>query len=475
MPCRTKLKLFTLLWGCLALLASNAGAAEGAPVSNWDLARPAGKVSHAFSLFTERLNGLPTYQERLDLEVEETLTNNTFTLRATPWAWVRVPEAVGADRRSSRAYFEMKEGWAELATSALDVRVGNQIFAWGAADQINPTDVWNPRDLYDPFQNTKLPITALRVNVHPPQTERLALEVIYTPFFRESRTPLAIPQSGTRDLSLSDSRWLPLPSRVVVDGLSAPLQYKVTEATYPNTWQLGGRLKLMRMGGWDFSAMGYSGVETFPRWAITRRGSPNDPALPLTLTLHPSFHRQMVYGLDGAGSLALGDMELGARFESAYFHRDNSRAETAPAEYRTDLTYDDDVQAVAGIDYTFKRMILGTVLYMNLSYVHYQNLGTTEHAAGQLAARGLPNLHPWDDNLVLYWEHRMGDAWKLGTAAIGSFKYRDGLLSPTLHYSLSDNFKLALGADLFLGNSDDGFFSQFRDNRRATFNASYSF
>lgn len=444
--------------------------------SPWELTTPNGKVSQSFSLFTQKVRGMPGYQERVDFELEETLTNNTLTFRAIPWVYARIPEATAGDKRRARAFVELKEGWAELATSAVDLRVGNQIFAWGAADQVNPTDVWNPRDLYDPFQNTKLPITALRMNLHPPQTEAFALELIFTPFFRESRLPFELPEGGTHDLNPNDSRWLmPLPTRVSVDGLSAPLQYRVSAPTYPRSWQLGARLKALSFGGWDFSVMGFNGVETTPRFAITRRGQPNDPALPLTLTLHPSFHRQTVLGFDGTGSVALGDMEFGTRFEAAYLKRDNSRAKTAPVELQADLTREDDLHAVAGVDYTFKRLVLGTVLYVNFMYVHYQNLGTQEHAPGQLVARGLPNLQPWDDNLVLYWENRIGSDLKFSNTALLSLDHRDGIVSPALHYGWTDNLKTSLGYDYFYGNKVGGFFSQFRDNRRLTISASYAF
>ena len=453
----------------LLLLVSPAFAGD------WQLSRPTGKISQSANAFTTRLRGMPNYQQRVDLEVEETFTNETFSLRATPWAWARLPDARGALERKPRIFFEMKEGWAEYASPNFDLRIGNQIFAWGAADTINPTDVWNPRDYHDPFQSTKLPITALRLSLHPEATEHVAFEFIFTPFFRESTLPIALPKTGARDFELGSSRWLlPLPSVLSTSGLTAPLFYKVNAATYSKSWQVGGKLKLMQLGGWDFSFTGYSGVETNPRIAITKEGSGANPALPVNLTLHPSFHRQTMLGFDGGGSVSVAGHDIGTRFEVAYLNHDNSRVRSMPTELQADLFRDNDLFGVAGFDYTFAHDILGTTLYLNLMYVHYQNLGATEQAPGRYTIQGLPTWQPFDDNVVAYWENRIDSKLKFSNAVIFSFKNNDGFVNPALHYDWTDNFKTQLGGELFVG-SQSGFYGQFRDNRRVNFTASYAF
>ena len=444
--------------------------------SPWELATPSGKITENYDQYVQRIFGLQDYQQRLDAEVEETLTNSEFTLRATPWVWLRAPDDLGGNTSAARPYFELKEGWVERASPSWDLRAGNQIFAWGAADQINPTDVWNPRDLYDLFQSTKLPIAAMDLKVHPTGLENVNLDVIFTPFFRPSQLPVTIPDSGTSPVSLSDSRWLlPFPSTVLpAGGVAAPLEYQIASASYPATWQLGARLMFLRLGGWDFSVSGFDGVETVPRFAFARQGSTSNPALPITITLNPSFHRQQMYGFDGAGSISLGSMDIGTRFEIAYYHRDNSLALSAPPAFQGDLLRDDDLWGVAGIDYTFQRKILGTILYFNLQYVYYQTVGSVEQTPGATVIQGLPDVQPWDRDLVFYLEDRIGSKLKLGGNVVGSFSNGDGFLAPMIQYGWTDNFKTTLSGMFFIGNAS-GFFGQFADDSRVTMNATYAF
>ncbi|MBI3543689.1 MAG: hypothetical protein HY075_10495 [Deltaproteobacteria bacterium] len=454
--------------------------------TEWSLAAtleaksPAGKLSNAFSSFSQGLRGYNSYQERFDGELQEDVSltfseTAAINARVTPWAWWRLPEAIGAAPRSSLAQFELKEGWVERVGSTFDLRVGNQIVTWGAADQINPTDVWNPRDLYDPLQSTKLPLFMVKAKIHPPETESLALELIVSPFFRETRLPVAFTDTAT-EINLTDSRWLiSVPSTVDAGGgLVAPLHYVITPATYPKTWQAGGRLQLLRLGGWDFSGSYYNGVESTPRFAITRKGSASSAALPITLTLNPSFHRQEVIGADGAGSISLFSHEIGTRFEVAYYHRDNSRAQSAPPEFQADLTKDDYIHGVVGLDYTFPKKLLGTVLYANAMYVKYKRVQGKESQTGRAVITGLPNTQPWDSDFVLYLEDRIGSAFKLTANGIYSTEHGDAYASPGALYNWTDNFKTQLSADFFVG-SVGGFFGQFKDNRRVNLVASYSF
>jgi hypothetical protein len=363
----------------------------------------------------------------------------------------------------------MKEGWVEYTNPSWELRLGNQLISWGTTDQINPTDVWNPRNYQDPFDNQKLPITAARLKVHPESLDFLSLDVIATPFFRESRLPLSFPDQGISSFSRTDSRWLlPLPSAIAgANGFSAPIQYQVTEASYPDTWEFGARLQFLRFGGWDFSISGYDGVEPIPRFAVTQQGSTTDPTLPVTATLHPSFHRQRFYGLDGGGSVSLGGHDFGTRFEFAYFDPDNSRAYEVP-QYEADLLRDPVIFGVAGFDYTFPSKILGTVLYMNAQYVHYQKVGSLERSNSAFVLEGLPNTTPFDDNGMLYLEDRIGNSFKVTGALVESFAHGDVYLNPALRYDLSDHVKTVLAADIFAGNPS-GFFGQLYQSTRVWF------
>jgi hypothetical protein len=465
---------------CALPLCGNASLARADETpSDWQFNKPSGKVTELFQLYGQRIQGLQDDQERLDAELEFSLSNSTYGFKAVPWGWVRAPQDIGGQQQQARAFGDLKEAWAERVGSVVDIRAGNQIFGWGTADQVNPTDVWNPRDMYDLFQSPKLPIAALDIKIHPPQIENASLEIIGTPFFRPSQIPLLIPDNGTQPFTINDSRWfLPFPTTVVASNGSfvAPLQYQVTQATYPSTWQGGARLRVTSIGGWDFSASYANLVESLPRFSFTTSGNASSPSLPVVITLNPSYHREQMFGLDGAGSFKIGDSEIGTRFEGAYFARDNSRAYQAPAAQQADLLRDDYIDIVAGLDYTFRRKILGTVLYLNLQYVHYQRLGTLEQTPGQYVISGLPDVLPWDRNLVFYWEDRIGQDSQLkilGTL-VTSLQNGDALISPAIQYAWTDNLKTQLGAEIFAG-APTGFFGQFGQDSRFDFGATYSF
>lgn len=450
------------LLGILFLLTGSAALAD--PI---EFQGVSGKLSSQSHLYSQRLRGWQSYQQRADAELEGSLSDGTHTLKFVPWLWWRMPEATGGAPRPNRFFFEAKEAWLERASANWELRIGNQILSWGAADQINPTDNWNPRDLYDPLVAPKLPLPVVKLKAHPESTEWLNVELIFTPVFRESRLPVTLPGSTT-GFRLTDSRWLvPIPSNVTASGLSVPLNFEITKPSYPTTWQAGTRVQFLRLGGWDFSTSYYDGVESLPRFGFNRRGQATSSALPVNITLLPSFHRQRVFGADGSGSFSVLENDFGARFELAYFDRDNSQADA-------ETFRDNYVHGVWGIDHTLKKQVFGTVLYANLQYIYYRRLENREATPGLNALEGLPTALPFDSNFALYVEDRIGSSLKLTGFGLYSLQNGDALLTPAVEYGFTDNIKAKLSADFFVG-PERGFFGQFRENRRSALNLNYVF
>src|SRR5262249_13543018 len=64
-------------------------------------------------------------------------------LRATFDGWIRNDDLT----RAGQARARLREAYVEIsAGQSSSVRVGQQVIAWGRADQINPTDNLTPRD-----------------------------------------------------------------------------------------------------------------------------------------------------------------------------------------------------------------------------------------------------------------------------------------------------------------------------------------
>lgn len=458
-------------------LADGDSSSSSSPPAPFEFSKPTGKVNEYYGGFFQRFSGYPNELERLDLEVEESLTNMTWTAKAVPWVYGRAPDPVGGYYSNARPYFEMKEGWIERVNPEFDVRLGNQIITWGTADAINPTDQWNALDQVDPFNSKKLPQATLKIDIHPTVTPDYTLQVLFTPFFRANELPFYIPSSGTTTLSKNQSRWfLPLPDQLQAGPLEVPLSYTVAAPTYASTWQGAARFQAMRMGGWDYSLSYQNIVEKVPRFSFNKTGNPNDASLPLNIELLPSFHRSQVFGVDGAGSIKLDkNTALGARFEVAYNLRDNSQALAAEQQYQADLIKDDFIEATLGGDYTFQKKILGTVIYTNFMYIHYQYVKKVVQApAGATTVAGLPNVQPFDRNALIYVESRISPTLKLSNAVLGSFQDLDGFDSPAFTMQVTDALKASVGLDIFFGRPT-GFYGQFDDNTRGTFSGTYTF
>ena len=73
----------------------------------------------------------------------------------------------------SFAHGRIKEAWLEFVGDSFDLRTGNQIVSWGSSDGVNPTDVWNPSDLIDLFNSTKLPVELIKLSIHPLSMEHV--------------------------------------------------------------------------------------------------------------------------------------------------------------------------------------------------------------------------------------------------------------------------------------------------------------
>jgi len=70
----------------------------------------------------------------------------------------------------------------------LDLKVGRMVQNWGAADQFNPTDNLNSRDLNDPLDySRKVPNQMIELDIYP--TDWLSLNVVWAPAFKPAQLP----------------------------------------------------------------------------------------------------------------------------------------------------------------------------------------------------------------------------------------------------------------------------------------------
>lgn len=437
-----------------------------------------GKLNAFGSSFFVQSSDFPNQILRTDFELEQkanlSANDSNYQLKLVPWVWLNAPQPDSNQKKDFAFHGDAREAWIERTSPNFDLRIGNQIFSWGAADKINPTDVINSLDYTDPFRAQKLPVTALRAVVHPQTMSDWSLELVASPLFRDPNLPFRIPESGVLSLDRRTSRWLmPVPNTVAGFGANAPLLYEVTAATYPSTWMGAARLSVARVGGWDFSGSYFNGVENLPRFSVGRTGTPGGSA-PITATLYPSFHRMQMAGVDGAGSITLWGQQFGTRFESAFVFRDNSRVTNADPQFRNDLRKENYSFSVLGVDTNLPFKVLGTAVYMNGQFVFYERVKAGENKPGEFRVDGLPSALPFDRNGVFYLENRTEIGLKFSQAFVYSFLHHDGIYSPTVSYSFSDTISGSLGADFYYGEYP-GFFGQFDDHSRLNAGLSIEF
>ncbi len=88
------------------------------------------------------------------------------------------------------------------AGSGAKLAFGCQVFAWGVADKVNPTDNLNPRDyttgVLDP---AKIPVLAADINWYP--TDAISVEAVFVPFEQPDRWPRDSAQAVTASTGTS--------------------------------------------------------------------------------------------------------------------------------------------------------------------------------------------------------------------------------------------------------------------------------
>lgn len=88
---------------------------------------------------------------------------------------------------------DVPDAWIELREligTAVDLRVGQQTFAWGAGLGVHPTDVANPFDLRDPTRfDRRLGTAAVAGRIHKGDA---LVELVWTPLFRPARMPAEV-------------------------------------------------------------------------------------------------------------------------------------------------------------------------------------------------------------------------------------------------------------------------------------------
>jgi len=300
----------------------------------------------------------------------------------------------------------LREAYAQLSLGSFELRGGWQIFAWGRADGINPTDNLTPRQLTFMTRDTedqRFGTPALRGTWF---SGPISMNLIWLPGF--------------------DASELPWPKQ-------APERHDVEPSNRVTQWAT--RLELVR-GDIEGSLSYFDGYDVLPSQAIMT------PSSPQILVIHG---RSKIAGADFAK--ALGRVVL--RSELAH-------TETAAAQPGAIFVKQPQWYVVAGGERTF-----GEYLDINLQYYY-------RHVDGNATPYGLPaavqpiarvfavtaqQYDRIDHGLTL----RVADQWwnetlEASVSGVLSLERRAFLLRPMIKYRAADAWTISIGAEVFRGD-----------------------
>lgn len=320
----------------------------------------------------------------------------------------------------------LDEAYIDYEGESFDLRIGKQVYAWGKADSINPTNNLNPVDFSDLLDtdDEEIGIVSLRGRYY---LGNWTFEGAVIPAFEPNIFP------GY------NSRWNLFPKDLSV----LPVQTREPSKEFQNI-QYAGRLS-SSFSGWDFSASYYRGFEKFPSVFIK-----SDSVL-------LEYRRLQVIGGDFATSFD----KLGLRGEAGYFITDDFDGKILEVS-------DPYLMYVFGADYNFSNLTGEQDLYILCQWI--QTLPLPERDS--LSESDLRYLFKKAVMLKADWSFT--DYTKFSLQGIWRLHAEDMFLQPMLSSSLSDGLDLEIGADLFYGK-DGSFFESFKDNQRAIARLKYSF
>ena len=315
------------------------------------------------------------------------------------------------DRSERRKILDVEEFYLEYTSQLFDVRVGKQIYNWGKADGINPSDHLSTVDLTDLVDDRDIGIFSTRVNFF--LGADWILETVWSPFF----TPIRLAPRGTR-------------FSFIPDGSPIRLNPRELPPTSLGHSQYGLRL-LGFVGPVDLSLIWYDGINDAP---VSRREGDG--------SVTPIFNKISVLG----ANVAFNTGKIGWRGEVGYRMTDGPRA-------------DDFIQYVIGVDRTFADVFIDHDLYILIQYVR---LDVTSKARDQ-ASGGISQA--FTNTAIGLFRYEFSDDTELELRATINLDECDHLIEAQLSHNFSDIVELIIGGTV-LGGDKATFFGQFDKNDR---------
>ncbi len=357
---------------------------------------------------------------------------------------------------------KLREAYIDWKGELLALRIGRQITSWGKADDIQITDVLNPRDetnvVAADYNESKLGIDAVRLSL---LTDNTQVDAYWIPFFTPSILPLA--------------KGNPLHSHVFpaeVDGIGINYPEKYDDFELPEKRLSKSELAL-RASTYtsvaDLSLYGFYGWDDLPLIRYNPNivfGDGEDmPATSYTIDVTGEYKRMYMIGADAA--IPAGDFVFrleGAFFPKRHFQTNvNSQLFKYLENSRPASKRKNQVLGLAGLDWTPSGGWTITAQYVADGVIdHDDDLERKgfEHQATLSIEKSILN-----ETLTIMASGAL-DLWDFSTAS-----------ELELDYKLTDAITLCLIGDLYLEGPDgkNGLYGEYRDFSSVTFKGKMSF
>ena len=372
-------------------------------------------------------------ETRLQLELSRMGDWTTLQLK-TDFYYDDVVDQDNIDLEDGSGWLDLREANLLFSPhSQADVKLGRQILTWGTGDLLFINDLF-PKDWQSFFSGRdvdylKAPSDAMLVSFFP---EWANIDVVYTPRFDTDRYI-----SGERI-----SYWNPALNRHAGKDT-------VVSADRPDDWFNDDEWSIRvsrNLSGYELEFYGYDGYWKNPVGFDLSSGQ-------------VTFPRLRVLGASLRGSLGPGIASLEAGYYDSLDDRDGSDPLLPNSEWRGLVGYEQEIM---------RNLTAGFQYYLEIlqEYDRYRDsLASTATARDELRHVITTRL-TWqllNQNLTL----SLFNFW--------SPSDRDGYLRPVAKYKLTDAWQVTAGANLFYGEDEHTFFSQFTNNNNLYAGIRYSF
>ena len=357
---------------------------------------------------------------------------------------------------------KLREAYIDWKGEMLALRVGRQIVSWGKADDIQITDVLNPRDetnvVASDYNESKLGIDAVRLSL---LTEKTQVDAYWIPFF----TPSILPHA----------KGNPLHTQVFpeeIDGIEISYPEKYDDYKLPEKRLSKSELAL-RASAYtsiaDLSLYGFYGWDDIPLTKynpnIVFDDGEDMPATSYSIDVTGEYKRMYMIGADAA--IPAGDFVFrleGAFFPKRHFQTDaNSQLFKYSSETGPESLKKNQALGLAGLDWTPSGGWTITAQYVADRVFDYDSdleRKKFEHQATLSIEKSILN-----ETLTIMASGAL-DLWDFSTAS-----------ELELAYKLTDAITLSLIGDLYLEGPDgkEGLFGEYRDYSSVTFKGKMAF